>query len=61
LGQNPGKLKIAGTPFTSNDLALAFQKGDKTLQDAFNAGLKTIKSNGTADKLYKKWFVDYKP
>jgi polar amino acid transport system substrate-binding protein len=61
MGQNPGKLKFAGDPFTSNDLAFAFQKGDKTLQDAFNAGLKKLQGDGTADKIYKKWFVDYKP
>ncbi len=61
MAQNAGKLKIAGDPFTSNDLALAFQKGDKTLQDAFNASLKKLQGDGTMDKIYKKWFVDYKP
>ncbi len=61
MAQNQGKLKVTGKGLVSNDLGFAFQKGDKTLQDAFNAGLKTLKSNGTLDKLYKKWFVDYKP
>ncbi len=61
MGQNPGKLKLAGEPFTSNDLALAFQKGDTTLISAFNAGLQAIRQNGTLDQLYQKWFVDYKP
>jgi ABC-type amino acid transport substrate-binding protein len=61
MAQNAGKLKVTGKGLTSSDLGLAFQKGDKTLQDAFNAALKTMKSNGTLDQLYKKWFVDYKP
>jgi polar amino acid transport system substrate-binding protein len=61
IAQNPGKLKVAGEAFTSNDLALAFQKGDTTLISAFNAGLQALKQNGTLDQLYKKWFEDYKP
>lgn len=61
MAQNAGKLKVTGKGLVSNDLGVAFQKGDKTLIDAFNAGLKTLQSNGTLDKLYKKWFVDYKP
>ncbi len=61
MAQNAGKLKVTGKGLVSNDLALAFQKGDKVLIDAFNAALKTLKSNGTLDKLYKKWFVDFKP
>lgn len=61
MAQNKGKLKLAGQPFTSNDLGLMFKKGDKTMVDAFNAGLKVIKDNGTLDKLYQKWFVEYVP
>lgn len=61
MAQNAGKLKVVGKGITGNDLGYAFQKGDKALIDAFNAGLKVVKSNGTADKVYKKWFVDYKP
>lgn len=61
MAQNSGKMKVTGKGLVSNDLGLAFQKGDKTLQDAFNAALKTLKSNGTLDKLYQKWFVEYKP
>ncbi len=61
MAQNRGKLKKAGQPFTSDDLGIAVKKGDKQLLDAFNAGLKVIKANGTWDKLYKKWFEDFKP
>lgn len=61
IGANPGKLKKAGQPFTSEDLGIAVKKGEATLLDAFNAGLKTLKDNGTLDKLYTKWFVEFKP
>ncbi len=61
MAQNAGKLKVTGKGLVSNDLAIVFQKGDKTLQDAFNSALKKLKDNGTLDRLYKKWFVDYKP
>jgi polar amino acid transport system substrate-binding protein len=61
MAQNPGKMKITGKGLTSADLGLAFQKGDQQLIDAFNAALKKLKDDGTLDKLYKKWFVDYKP
>ncbi len=50
-----GKLKIAGEPFTSEDLGLVFQKGSK-LVAPFNAGLEVLKKNGTLDKIYAKWF-----
>ncbi|MBI4787980.1 MAG: basic amino acid ABC transporter substrate-binding protein [Chloroflexi bacterium] len=61
MAQNAGKMKVTGKGLVSADLGFAFQKGDKTLIDAFNAGIKTIQTNGTFDKSYKKWFVDYKP
>lgn len=61
MAQNAGKLKVTGKGLVSSDLGFAFQKGDKATQDAFNAALKQLKSDGTADKIYKKWFVDYKP
>ncbi len=61
MAQNPGKLKVVGKGIVGNDLGIAFQKGDKTLEDAFNAALKVLQSNGTMDSIYKKWFVDYKP
>lgn len=61
MAQNQGKLKVTGKGLVSNDLGIAFQKGDKTLQDAFNVALKKLKDGGTLDKLYQKWFVEYKP
>jgi polar amino acid transport system substrate-binding protein len=61
MGTNPDKLKIAGDKFTSEGLGIVVREGDKELQDAFNAALRTLKENGTLDRLYQKWFVEYKP
>lgn len=61
MGTNPDKLKIAGDKFTSEGLGIVVREGDKELQAAFNAALKTLKENGTLDRLYQKWFVEYKP
>jgi polar amino acid transport system substrate-binding protein len=60
MAQNPGQMKIAGEPFTSEDLGLCFPKGSD-LVAPFNAALKVLKENGTLDRLYQKWFKEYKP
>lgn len=61
MGTNQGKLKVAGEKFTSEGLGIVVREGEKQLQDAFNAALKVLKENGTLDRLYQKWFVEYKP
>jgi polar amino acid transport system substrate-binding protein len=61
MGTNPDKLKVVGEKMTSEGLGIVVREGDKTLQDAFNAALKTLKENGTMDRLYQKWFVEFKP
>lgn len=61
MGTNPNKLKIAGEKFTSEGLGIVVRDGDKMLQDAFNAALDQLKQNGTLDRLYTKWFVEWKP
>jgi len=61
MAANPGKLKIAGEPFTSEALGIVVQKGNTELLQAFNAALKQMKEDGTLDQLYKKWFVEFKP
>lgn len=61
IGVNPGKLKVVGEKITSEELGIVVREGDKTLQDAFNAALKVLKENGFMDKLYQKWFVEWKP
>lgn len=61
MGTNPDKLKVTGEKFTSEGLGIVVREGDSELQAAFNAGLKVLRDNGTLDRLYQKWFVDYKP
>lgn len=58
---SPEKLKKVGKPFTSEDLGIAVKKGETRLLNAFNAALKVLKENGTLARLYKKWFVEFKP
>jgi len=61
MGTNPDQLKVAGEKFTSEGLGIVVREGDKELQGAFNAALKVLKENGTLDRLYQKWFVEFKP
>ncbi|MBI2973449.1 MAG: basic amino acid ABC transporter substrate-binding protein [Armatimonadetes bacterium] len=61
IATNPGKLQKAGETFTSEDLGVAVKKGDTALINSFNAALKVLKDNGTLDRLYKKWFEEFKP
>jgi polar amino acid transport system substrate-binding protein len=61
MGTNPDQLKVAGEKFTHESLGIVLRKSDTTLLTAFNAALKVLKDNGTLDKLYQKWFVEFKP
>jgi len=42
--------------FGSEDFAVGLRKGDTTMKAKINAGLKTLKANGTLAKINKKWF-----
>ncbi len=61
MNQTPDKLKKVGQPFTSEALGIALKQGDKDVKAAFDAALGRMKSDGTLDKLYKKWFVERAP
>lgn len=61
MGTNPDKLKVVGEKFTSEGLGIVVRDGDKELQNAFNAALKVLKDNKTMERLYQKWFVEFKP
>jgi len=54
-GQLSDKIKIAGEPFTTENYAIALQKGDTELKAAINAALKQLKADGTLQELMKKW------
>jgi len=56
MATNPGKIETIKDTFTSDDLAMAFQKGDTQLEGAFNAGLKAIRDNGAYAKIQDFWF-----
>jgi len=58
---NQGQLKKVGPPFTSEALGIAFKQGEATLKPAFDAALSRMKTDGTLDALYKKWFVEQPP
>jgi len=49
------RLVVAGAPFTEEDIAIAVQKGNKTLLDLINKGLEVAKADGSFDALKKKW------
>jgi len=42
--------------FDTEDFAVGLRKGDKTMRAKVNAGLKTLKANGTLAKINHKWF-----
>ncbi len=49
------KLKVAGSAFTQEDIAIAVKKGNKELLDLINKGLSELKADGSYDKLKAKW------
>ena len=51
-----GKVKIASEPLNNQGLRLVtLREEDRELIDAFNAGLKKVRENGTYDSLLRKW------
>lgn len=49
-------VKIVGEPLYPTRYCIAVDKGNTELLNLLNSGLKAIKSNGTYEKIYKKWF-----
>jgi polar amino acid transport system substrate-binding protein len=60
IAANKGKLKYLDELLTSEDLGFVFKKGSD-LVGPINAALSAMKADGTLDKLYQKWFVEYVP
>lgn len=48
--------KIQDKNYFSTGIAIAVRPGNTALQQKLDAGLKTIKDNGTYQKIYQKWF-----
>ncbi|MBO8159289.1 transporter substrate-binding domain-containing protein [Thermosyntropha sp.] len=51
-----GKFKEVGEPFFKTNYCPVVRKGDTETLNMLNEGLKRIKSKGTYDKIYRKWF-----
>ncbi len=49
------RLKVAGAPFTEEDIAIAVKKGNRELLDLVNKGLEMLKADGSYDRLKAKW------
>jgi polar amino acid transport system substrate-binding protein len=55
---NPGKLKLVGEALARESIGLVFTPGSD-LTSAFNAAIKSMKDDGTLDRLATKWFYRY--
>jgi polar amino acid transport system substrate-binding protein len=60
MNVNGDQLKIVGEPLTSEELGLAFPPGSD-LVEPINAGLASMRADGTLDALFQTWFVDFDP
>ncbi len=58
LMKNNPEIGILTDDALSMKLGIGFSKNNPALKDKFNEYLKTIKSDGTFDAIYKRWFVD---
>ncbi len=61
ITQNPGRLKTVGERLTQEQLGIVVREGNTELRDAFNAALRVLRQDGTLDRLYRKWFEEWKP
>ncbi len=58
LGANPDALIIVGGELTSEALGFIFPLGSD-LVAPFNAGIASMREDGTLDELYTRWFVEF--
>lgn len=50
-----GQLKVAGEPFTTEDIAIGVKKGNSELLELVNKGLQMMIEDGSFDALKAKW------
>ena len=55
---NPDVFKLVGDPMGSEDFGFIFPKGSD-LVEPFNAGIASLREDGTLDALNTKWFLEY--
>ena len=58
IGANPDKLKLIGGPLATEDYGFILKIGSD-LVAPFNAALKSMKDDGTLDRLTTKWYTEY--
>jgi polar amino acid transport system substrate-binding protein len=58
VGANPDKLKVVGDALGTDYFGFIFKLGSD-LVAPFNAAIKSMKDDGTIDKLNVKWFFEY--
>jgi len=58
IGANKGAFKVIGGPLGSEEFGFILKKGSD-LVGPINAAIKSLKDDGTFDKLNQKWFFDY--
>lgn len=58
IGASPGSFKIVGGPLGSDQFGFIFKPGSD-LVSPVNAALKSMRDDGTIDKLNQKWLFDY--
>ena len=55
-GRGKDIAKVVPAQINQEDLGIAVKKGNTELLGQLNAGLRTIKENGTYAEIYRKWF-----
>jgi polar amino acid transport system substrate-binding protein len=58
IGANKGAFKIIGGPLGTEEFGFILKQGSD-LVGPINAAIKSLKDDGTLDKLNQKWFFDY--
>ncbi|MFD1432820.1 glutamate ABC transporter substrate-binding protein [Lacticaseibacillus yichunensis] len=58
MSQQDSNYVVVGGTFTKEPYGIALNKGQTALQQALNKALKTLRANGTYEKLVNKWFGD---
>lgn len=58
VSANPDVFKLVGDAMGSEDFGFIFPKGSE-LTGAINAGIASLREDGTLDTLNKRWFLDY--
>ncbi len=59
MGANPGAFKVVGDALGTEDFGFIFTPGSD-LVAPINAALKSMREDGTLEKLNQKWFFEYK-